>query len=87
VTAFLRRFADDAVAAVAPAAERAGISPQRLVLDLVALCWYPLAHEHTLLPALGLNPREDAFLAEQRRHLAALVSAMTRAKEMDEPPR
>jgi TetR/AcrR family transcriptional regulator len=87
VTEFLRHFADDAVAAVAPAAERAGISPQRLVLDLVALCWYPLAHEHTLLPALGLNPREDAFLAEQRRHLAALVSAMTRAKEMDEPPR
>lgn len=87
VADFLDRFADDAVAAVAPVAAQAGISPQRLVLDLVALCWYPFAHEHTLLPALGLKPHEDAFLEEQKRHLADLVWAMTRAKEMDEPKR
>ena len=79
VTEFLDRFADDAVMAVAPAAEQAGISPQRLALDLIALCWYPLAHEHTLLPALGLKPREDAFLEEQKRHLAELVRAITGA--------
>jgi AcrR family transcriptional regulator len=80
VTEFLRRFADNAVTAVAPAAEQAGISPQRLVLDLVALCWYPLAHEHTLLPALGLKPHEDAFLDEQKRHVADLARAITNAR-------
>src|SRR5689334_720056 len=49
VAEFFARFVNEAVAALAPAAERAGISPQRLVLDLAALCWYPFAHEHTLL--------------------------------------
>jgi AcrR family transcriptional regulator len=79
VTEFLGRFADDAVTAVAPAADRAGISPQRLVLDLVALCWYPVAHENTLLPALGMKPRDPAFLEDQKRHLSDLARAMTRA--------
>ena len=81
VTEFLGRFADDAVTAVTPAAAQAGVSPQRLVLDLVALCWYPLAHEHTLLPALGLDPREGTFIEEQKRHIADLVRAITRAQE------
>jgi TetR/AcrR family transcriptional regulator len=78
VAEFLGRLADHAVAVFTPVAERAGLSPQRLVLDLVALCWYPLAHEYTLLPALGMKPREPAFLDEQKRHLADLVRAMTR---------
>jgi AcrR family transcriptional regulator len=75
---FFSRSVDEALAAVGPAAEKAGISPQRLVLDLTALCWYPFAHEHTLLPALGINARDPAFLAEQKRHLGDLVRAMTR---------
>ena len=68
----------EAVEALAPAAEKAGISPQRLVLDLAALAWYPFAHEHTLLPALGIKARDPAFVAEQKRHLGDLVRAMTR---------
>jgi AcrR family transcriptional regulator len=80
VAEFLSRLADHAVETFAPAAERAGLSPERLVLDLVALCWYPLAHEQTLLPALGMNPREKPFLDEQKRHLSELVRAITRAR-------
>ena len=79
VADFFGRSVEEAVAALAPAAEKAGISPQRLVLDLAALCWYPFAHEHTLLPALGMKARDPAFLAEQKRHLLELVRAMTRA--------
>jgi TetR/AcrR family transcriptional regulator len=78
VAEFFGRSVDEAVAAVGPAAEKAGISPERLVLDLVALCWYPFAHEHTLLPALGMKARDPAFLDEQKRHLGDLVRAMTR---------
>jgi TetR/AcrR family transcriptional regulator len=74
---FFRGLVDDALAAFAPAAELAGMSPQRLVLDLIALCWYPFAHEHTLGPALGMKPRDPAFLDEQKRHLADLVRALT----------
>jgi TetR/AcrR family transcriptional regulator len=78
VADFFGRSVDEAVAALGPAAEKAGISPQRLVLDLAAICWYPFAHEHTLMPALGMKARDPAFLEEQRRHLGDLVRAMTR---------
>jgi hypothetical protein len=78
VAEFFGRPVDDAVAALTPVAKRAGISPQRLVLDLVALCWYPFAHEHTLLPALGMKARDPAFLDETKEHLGELVRAITR---------
>jgi len=78
ISEFFTRAVEEAVAALAPAADQAGISPQRLVLDLTALCWYPFAHEHTLLPALGIKPRDPAFLDEQKRHLGDLVRAITR---------
>ena len=66
---------DDALTAFAPAARRAGISPQRLLLDVFSLCWYPFAHEHTLLPALGMTPRDPEFLDEHKRHIVQLVTA------------
>jgi Tetracyclin repressor-like, C-terminal domain len=78
VAEFFGRSVDEAVAALRPAAEKAGISPQRLVLDLAAICWYPFANEHTLMPALGMKARDPAFLEEQKRHLGDLVRAMTR---------
>jgi AcrR family transcriptional regulator len=78
VAEFFGRSVDEAVATLAPAAEKAGISPQRLVLDLAAICWYPFANEHTLMPALGIKARDPAFLDEQKRHLGDLVRAMTR---------
>jgi AcrR family transcriptional regulator len=84
VAEFFARFVKEALAALGPAAEKAGISPERLVLDLTALCWYPFAHEHTVLPALGTKARDPAFLDEQKRHLGDLVRAMTRPGR--EPP-
>jgi AcrR family transcriptional regulator len=80
VESYVGAFLDEALAALEPAAKKAGIPPQRLVLDLAALCWYPFAHEHTLLPALGMKARDPTFLAEQKRHLGDLVRAMTRAE-------
>lgn len=69
---------DDALTAFAPAARRAGISPQRLLLDVFSLCWYPFAHEHTLLPALGMTPRDAKFLDEHKQHIVQLVTARAR---------
>jgi AcrR family transcriptional regulator len=86
VAGFFGRSVEEALAALAPAAKQAGISPQRLVLDLAALCWYPFAHEHTLLPALGINARDPTFLADQKRHLGDLVRAMARPGS-PRPPR
>ena len=79
VAEFFGHTVEEGIVALAPAAEKAGITPERLVLDLTALCWYPFAHEHTLLPALGMNARDPAFLDEQKRHIGDLVRAMTRS--------
>ena len=84
VPEFFGRFVDDAVAALGPTADEAGVSPQRLVLDLVSLCWYPFAHEHTLVPALGIDPRDPAFAVDQRRHLGELMRALV-ARHMQTP--
>jgi TetR/AcrR family transcriptional regulator len=80
VAEFFGRAVEDGIVALAPAAAKAGITPERLVLDLTALCWYPFAHEHTLLPALGMKARDPAFLDEQKRHIGDLVRAMTRPR-------
>ena len=77
VAEFFGRSVEEGLAALAPAAKNAGISPERPVLDLAALCWYPFAHEHTLMSALGINARDPAFLDDQKRHLGDLVRAMT----------
>jgi len=79
IAEFFGRFVEEAVVVLRPAAEKAGVSPERLVLDLTALCWYPFANEHTLMPALGITARNPAFLDEQKRHLGDLVRAMTRS--------
>jgi AcrR family transcriptional regulator len=84
---FFARSVAEAVAALAPAAEKAGVSPQRLVLDLAALAWYPFAHEHTLLPALGIDARDPAFVDEQKQHLGDLVRAITRPARKRRPRR
>jgi TetR/AcrR family transcriptional regulator len=79
IAEFFGRFVEEAVVVLRPAAEKSGVSPERLVLDLTALCWYPFAHEHTLMPALGIKARRPAFLEEQKRHLGNLVRALTRS--------
>jgi AcrR family transcriptional regulator len=80
IAAFFGRFVEEAVVVLRPAAKKAGVSPERLVLDLTALCWYPFANEHTLMPALGIKARNPAFLDEQKRHLGNLVRALTRSR-------
>jgi TetR/AcrR family transcriptional regulator len=70
---------EDTLLALTPAAEAAGISPRRLLLDIIALCWYPFAHEHTLLPALDMTPRDPAFLREHKEPLVALICGLMAA--------
>ena len=67
---------EDTLLALAPTAEKAGTSPQRLLLTIYALCWYPFAHEHTLLPSLGMTPRDPAFLQEHKQHVISLISGL-----------
>jgi len=45
----------------------------QLLLDIVALCWAAFTHGQTLLPALGLDPADPAFIERRKRHVADLL--------------
>ena len=46
---------------------------EQLVLSILALCWFPLIHARTLLPGMGGNPDDPAFISQRRRHIIDLV--------------
>lgn len=45
----------------------------QLLLSIIGLCWFPLAHAHTVLRALGINPEDPAYLEQRKRHVIDLV--------------
>lgn len=47
--------------------------PAQLLLSLLALCWFPLAHAETFTRSLGLDPDAPEFLPAWKRHVVALV--------------
>lgn len=66
----------DALAAIMaelglPADESA--EARHLLVSIIALCWFPVVHGSTVLPALGVDARDAAFVAQRRRHVIDLV--------------
>lgn len=63
--------------AVAAMAEELGLgvenraAAEQLVVSILALCWFPLIHDRTLLPGLGVGTPE--FVAARRQHVIDLV--------------
>ena len=47
--------------------------PAHILLSLLALCWFPLAHADTFTRGLGLDPDDPAFLPAWKRHVVALA--------------
>jgi AcrR family transcriptional regulator len=45
----------------------------QLLLSIIGLCWFPLAHAHTVLRALGIDPEDPGFLEQRKRHVIDLV--------------
>jgi AcrR family transcriptional regulator len=46
---------------------------EQLVLSILSLCWFPLIHARTLLPGMGGNPDDPAFVSNRRQHIIELV--------------
>ena len=49
------------------------LDPAFFLLDILALCWFPIAHAETFARGLGLDPASVAFAAARRRHVVAFV--------------
>jgi AcrR family transcriptional regulator len=50
-----------------------GTDPADLLLSVLALCWFPIAHADTFTRALGVDPDDPAFRPAWRQHVVALV--------------
>jgi AcrR family transcriptional regulator len=44
-----------------------------LLLSIIGLCWFPLAHGPTVLRALGIDPQDPEFAEQRKRHVIELV--------------
>lgn len=48
-------------------------TPAQILLALLALCWFPLAHAETFTRAFGLDPEAETFREEWKAFVVALV--------------
>lgn len=49
------------------------VDPAQLLLDVLALCWFPVAHADTFARGLGLDPSDPAFNETRIRHVVELL--------------
>ncbi len=69
-------IAGEAVTAIS---EELGLDPAQgkeaahLVLSIIGLCWFPIVHANTVVPALGLDADSPGFREQRRQHVIDLV--------------
>jgi AcrR family transcriptional regulator len=49
------------------------IDAEQFLIDLVALCWFPLAQADTFLKPLGVDVGDPDFLARRKQHVVQLL--------------
>ena len=77
-------FVRDGLAAVGEELTRGTLrpaDPAQILIDVVSLCFFPLAHADSLLKALGVNPSDPAFLEARKRHVVELMLRGLSAEE------
>lgn len=70
------RAGQEAVAAIADEVgldATPGSDASQLLLSIISLCWFPVIHERTVAPAIGVTLTSPAALELRRRHVTTLV--------------
>ena len=49
------------------------IDPEQLLITTVALCFFPIEHNDTMLAAMGLDAAGEQFAAARKRHVADVL--------------
>ena len=52
---------------------------EQFLIDLVALCWFPVAHADTFLKPLGVDGRDPDFLSRRKQHVVNLLLERNRS--------
>ena len=45
----------------------------QLLLSIISLCWFPLIHAHTVVPAVGVDLERSGDFERRKRHVVSLV--------------
>ena len=53
---------------------------EQFLIDLTALCWFPLAHADTFLKPLGVDGHDPDFLARRKQHVVHLLLERARTR-------
>ena len=53
---------------------------EQFLIDLVALCWFPMAHADTFLKPLGVDGHDPDFLARRKQHVVNLLLERERSR-------
>jgi len=49
------------------------VDPEQLLITTVALCFFPLEHNDTMLAAMGLDATDEQFTAARKRHVVDVL--------------
>ena len=49
------------------------VDPEQLLITTVALCFFPIEHNDTMLAALGLDATSESFAAARKRHVVDVL--------------
>lgn len=69
-------FVRDGLAAVGEELSRGTLrpaDPAQILIDIVSLCFFPLAHADSFLKVLGVDTYDPAFLGTRKRHVVDLM--------------
>ena len=54
------------------------IDPEQLLISVVALCFFPIEHNDTMLAVMGLDATAADFAAARKRHVVDVLERVLR---------
>lgn len=61
-----------------PARQAKGIDREQLLITTVALCFFPIEHNETMLAAMGRDATSDRFVQARKRHVVDVLERVLR---------
>ena len=61
------------------------VDPEQLLITTVALCFFPIEHNDTMLAAMGLDAHSETFAATRKRHVVDVLERILTGGSGAEP--
>jgi AcrR family transcriptional regulator len=61
------------------------VDAEQLLISVVALCFFPIEHNDTMLAAMGLDANSESFATARKRHVVDVLERVLRGKVSERP--